>query len=68
MTCKQRMPGSNFPPAGVIATVIDSMGGTLGIDATATIDAAVSLHVVLTLGAPGTVDLKCNVVDPVAGT
>jgi hypothetical protein len=50
------------------ATVIDSMGGALGIDATATIDAAVSLHGVLTLGAPGTVDLKCNVVDPVAGT
>ncbi len=50
------------------ATVIDSMGGALGIDATATIDAALSLHGVLTLGAAGTVDLKCNVVDPVAGT
>jgi hypothetical protein len=50
------------------ATTIDSMGGALGIDATATIDAALSLHGVLTLGVPGTVDLKCNVVDAVAGT
>ena len=42
------------------ATTIDSMGGALGIDATATIDAALSLHGVLTLAGPATVDLKCN--------
>jgi hypothetical protein len=42
------------------ATTIDSMGGALGIDATATIDAAISLNGVLTLAAPGTVDMRCN--------
>jgi hypothetical protein len=49
------------------ATTIDSMGGALGVDATATIDAALSLNGVLTLAAPGTVDLKCNLDTVVPG-
>jgi hypothetical protein len=50
------------------ATTIDSMGGPLGIDATATIDAALSLNGVLTLGAPGAVDLRCGLAAVVTGT
>jgi hypothetical protein len=49
------------------ATTIDSMGGALGVDTTATIDAALSLNGPLTLGAPGTVKLNCSLASVVPG-
>ena len=55
-----------MPPHAVLIGAVSHTSST--IDATATIDAAVSLNGVLTLTAPGAVHLDCILAAIVAGT